>query len=251
MTEEPAAVQRARRGRSPSYPGIALDLAIDRARELERAERRHPAPTTAIHEHWGYKPNSGPAAVTLAALKKFGLLADEGAGGRRLARLTDLAFEILLNPDPAEAIREAALTPPIHRELWEQYHGVLPSDKNLRYELKRNRRFTDRGVDEFISQFRRTVAYAGLDRAASVDRQGAPEVEAPSPREGAVTMSSPQTSGPAVAAAGIPGVITIPIPLVDSTRVQIAGEFPISEAAWKQLLAVLDAMKPGLVKNGE
>jgi hypothetical protein len=42
-------------------------------------------------------------------------------------------------------------------------------------------------------------------------------------------------------------MMTIPIPLVGSALVQIVGAFPISEAAWDQLMRVLDAMKPGLV----
>ena len=43
-------------------------------------------------------------------------------------------------------------------------------------------------------------------------------------------------------------VLTIPVPIVGGKSVTIEGEFPISEAAWGQFLAVLNAMKPGLVQ---
>jgi hypothetical protein len=43
-------------------------------------------------------------------------------------------------------------------------------------------------------------------------------------------------------------VLTIPVPIVGGKSVTIEGEFPISEAAWSQFLAVLNAMKPGLVQ---
>jgi len=36
---------------------------------------------------------------------------------------------------------------------------------------------------------------------------------------------------------------------VGAARVQITGQFPISEPAWQQLLAALSAMKPGLVAD--
>ena len=44
---------------------------------------------------------------------------------------------------------------------------------------------------------------------------------------------------------------TIPVPIIGGKPVMIEGEFPISEAAWAQFLAVLAAMKPGLVRDPE
>ena len=43
-------------------------------------------------------------------------------------------------------------------------------------------------------------------------------------------------------------VLTIPVPIIGGSPVMVEGEFPISEAAWSQFIAVLEAMKPGLVK---
>lgn len=37
------------------------------------------------------------------------------------------------------------------------------------------------------------------------------------------------------------------IPLMGGAAVVVEGEFPISEQEWAQFLAVLNAMKPGLV----
>ncbi len=40
---------------------------------------------------------------------------------------------------------------------------------------------------------------------------------------------------------------TIAVPLLGSPPVIVEGKFPVSEAEWTYLMAVLSAMKPGLV----
>lgn len=44
---------------------------------------------------------------------------------------------------------------------------------------------------------------------------------------------------------------TIPVPVVGGSPVTVAGQFPFTEAAWTQFMAVLQAMKPGLVTDEE
>lgn len=41
----------------------------------------------------------------------------------------------------------------------------------------------------------------------------------------------------------------IPLPAATWTPVMITGPFPLSDAEWDHLMAVLDVMKPGLVKE--
>lgn len=250
MTETEAPRTRSR-GRSPSYPGIPLDVAIERARIVDRMEGRNAAPLLAIHEHWGYKPNSGPANVALAALKKFGLMEDEGRGSQRVARLTPLARDILLKPDPTEDIRAAALTPRIHRELWEQHEGRLPSTATLRHDLIVNREFTATGADEFIRQFQRTIAYARLSEAPVANgeagdhdqsEQEDQDDETPDPSERPKNKRRGGVSG---------DTMTIPVPIMGGAAVTVEGQFPITEAAWTQFMGVLQAMKPGLVADEE
>jgi hypothetical protein len=77
--------------------------------------------------------------------------------------LTKLAMEIL-NPDSptkVEALRKAALLPELHKELWDEYKEKLPSDGTLEFRL-RNRQFTGPGAKAFITQFKATLAFAGL-----------------------------------------------------------------------------------------
>jgi len=245
--------RRKTRGRSPSYPGIALDVAIERAATVYKREGRNAAPMSAITANWGYKsPDSGPASVTYAALKKFGLLEEEGSGSARMGKLTRLALDILMHPEPQQQIREAALRPPIHQELWAEYGPDLPSDATLRHRLVAMRGFTERGFEEFIDEYRRTIAFAGLDEDESSGRSMSSVAGHGTDHQ--VTeqfaqqeiRAEPSTRSPLPHASD--RVLRIPIPLIGGSPVIVEGEFPISESAWVQLLAVLNAMKPGLVE---
>ena len=103
--------------------------------------------------------------MSLAAVKKFGLLVDEGRSEERRGRLTDLAVDIISNPDPVirtRGIKHAALLPSIHRELWNKYRDNLPTDANLRWELVRHRGFMESGAEDFIREYKQTVAFAEL-----------------------------------------------------------------------------------------
>ena len=156
--------------RSPSYPDLDLREAIEKAQVVWDRESRNLAPVTTIQEHWGYRANTGPALRAVAALKKFGLLEDQGRGDTRQARLTDLAESIILDKrEPSTerdaAIRNAALTPPIHADLWEKYQGNLPSDATLQFVLTKNLRFSPRGAEALIKEFSATIAFAKLERA--------------------------------------------------------------------------------------
>jgi hypothetical protein len=271
MTEDKAqpasasAPRRPPKGRSPSYPAIPLQQAIERARILYDKERQHSAPMATITGHWGFKsPTTGPASVTYAALKKFGLLVEEGSGVERQGRLTRLAVEILRNPDPRQAIQEAALAPPIHRELWTEFGYDLPSDDNLVWRLLQ-RGFTDSGAKDFIREYRATLDFAQLEAPSTAEpspdqRTGQdeddqwseaedpedPEDETP-PR---IKRSDPERERRDVDDRSESSrAWRIPLPLVGGQSVVIEAEFPISESAWDQLIAVLTAMKPGLVRE--
>lgn len=246
MNEQEAVGHKTKRARSPSYPGIPLRTAIERARQLYNAEGRNAAPIDAIYEHWGYAPKSGAGNVTVAALKKFGLISDEGSGPQRKAKLNDLGLRIILDdrdesPERDEAIRRAALAPKIHRDIWDRYGGNLPSDANLRHFLRLERGFTDSAADELIRELHDTVSFAQLDPSDIVSSGD----EEPLSEQGSglgVAGSTPPTPAPPT---GRQRAVQLPLSASDWVTVQAA--FPLSEGQWEQMLRVLEAMKPGLV----
>jgi hypothetical protein len=253
---------RRKRPRSPSYPGIGLQQALERARTLYDHERQNAAPVDAILHHWGYKPKSGAGLVALAALKKFGLLTDEGSGDARRGRLTDLALDILLDPrDDSEqrivAIKRAALEPGIHKELVERYPAGLPSDENLRFFLTRERAFTEAAARELIAELRSTLAFAGLTGPTDTLSRQEPDTQ-PDEENGGMAGATAETQQQQRRATttrvqtpggfqGQPQQRSVQLPVPGGSWVTVQGDFPMTQDAWDSMMVMLDAMKPGLV----
>jgi hypothetical protein len=229
------------RDRSPSYPGIPLGTAIQRAQTVYDKEHRNQAPMATLTKHWGYKtPITGPATVTYSALKKFGLLEEEGRGTTRQAKLTPLALDILLKPEHDAEVQKAALLPKIHRELWDQYGSELPSDETLMHVLITQRAFTDSGARDFLREYRSTIAFAGLDSAGTVVDEAEDEEEGGPDHDEGHGKHSPKPKRP--------GMMNITVPVPGGDPIYVEGKFPVPEPMWDQFMAVLAAMKPGLVE---
>jgi hypothetical protein len=160
---------KAPKSRSPNYPAISLQEAIEKASIFFNKQPRHAAGVEVLAGFWGYKPKSSTFMVILAALRSFGLLEDVPNGAHRLVKLTPRALDIVADYKPGEpqhgdAIKKAALTPKIHNELWVRYGPDLPSADELRRYLVRERGFTDKAVGEFIDEYKQTIAFAKLTK---------------------------------------------------------------------------------------
>lgn len=263
MVNEAQPTQKKRRERSPSYPGIHLETAIEKMETLFKIEGKHFAPTSAIMEHWGYKEKSSFGMVSLAALLKYGLLEDQGSGLDREAKITDLGLSIVLPEDEQErkeAIKHAALMPGIHKELWEQYEGRMPSDASLRVFLIRQKNFNPSAVDDFIGVFKHTIAVAELTES---DKMAGGDEDTPTKEEdkrqwpdlfstlptffgGPSKKVEPETEQPTRQETE-PRIIQLP--LLEGRWAAFQADFPMSEDDWIQMLAVLGVMKAGLVEG--
>jgi hypothetical protein len=133
-------------------------------------------------------------------LKAFGLMKEleRGQAGRTV-QLTDLALRILLDTRPNSlerdaAVKEAALRPRIHAELWKKYKTAKDiSDGNLRHELIFTWRFNENTVDDFIREYRETLRFAKLEESdtLSVDDEDKEDEMTPSSEE----QKPPQHAG--------------------------------------------------------
>lgn len=174
-----------KRTRSPAYPFIDLETAIKRAKSFYDAEKRNPASLKVAVGHWNYEEKSSSGWQTAAALISFGLMKDEGTGAKRKLQLTPNAIKILLDerpdsPERAQIIKQMALTPKIHLELWKRWGGNLPSEQQVRYTLTAEWEppFNEKAVDAFIREYKDTIAFAKLTESDKVgsedgDRTGA------------------------------------------------------------------------------
>lgn len=157
-------------GRSPAYPFIALDKALERLEAVNKAGgARQALPPETFYKIWDIGPQSSSSRQTMAALNHFGLVEYIGRGDDRKVKLTPLALRIVLDRQPTslerrEAIREAALTPPIHKDLFEKYGSLMPADVVIETYLTRDRGYNANAADALIGEYKSTLVYAGLDK---------------------------------------------------------------------------------------
>lgn len=158
--------------RSPSYPFISLRKAIDRAESLYNGHRREPTRLPALAQTWGYSPSSSGLQQTVAALKQYGLLEEEGSGTDRKVRISELARRILADLRPGareDAIKEAATRPRLFAEYLPKWFPSRPSDAHCISELHFDRGFNQSAAQLFLRVFDETVAFADL---SSDDTEG-------------------------------------------------------------------------------
>jgi hypothetical protein len=164
-----------KRTRSPEHPFINLEAALKRAKQFYAVEARNAASLNVAMKHWDYEPKSSGGLQTAATLISFGLLKDEGTGTKRKLQLSQLAIRILLDarPDSAERaalVKQVALTPKIHKQLWTKWGASLPSDAQIRHTLLTDWEppFNDNSVDGFIKEYKDTINFAKLTESDQV-----------------------------------------------------------------------------------
>ncbi|MBC7783002.1 MAG: hypothetical protein H7144_04110 [Burkholderiales bacterium] len=243
-----------KRSRSPGYPSFSLQEAIRRAAALYKHDKRNPVPVAIAAEHWGYSPSSSAVMLSVATLKKFGLLEEVGGGGSRLVKLTDLSLHILLGTEGSseyrKALQDAALRPQVHAELWEQYGTELPSDANLKRTLVIEKSFNDAAASDLIREYRDTILFA--DMASSDNMSGNATEET---QKEASTMLLESSHLPQMSASPIPqkpqGLKRYAFPLADSPDAELFLPSPLTAENFDLLKAMvqsfLEMSKPALI----
>ncbi len=167
-----------RRHRSPAYPAVALDEALDRLMRLYGEQKRATVHLDAAYESIGYKTGSSSGARVIAALKSYGLVSDEGSGNARKVRITDSGYKLVVldreDSDWLKAVQAAALSPKLFRDLTDLWPDGLPSDSAIRNYLLLDLNFNPDAIAELIKDFRSTYELAKLARPIRTEN---PEVD--------------------------------------------------------------------------
>jgi hypothetical protein len=176
------------RSRSPNYPSISLKEAIEKARSVYSKDHRNKMHREVVAKHLGYSGLNGASLTMLSALLKYGLL--EGRGDE--IRVSDPAVTILVDPPDSaerkEALKAAAMRPPLFSELVNQFGGQVPSEENLTAYLQK-RGFKPSAAAAAAQAFRDTMELAGVGdnvQNDGVDKTKAiqPNTPPPPPRGG-------------------------------------------------------------------
>lgn len=156
--------------RSPNYPFIGLEEALNRLRQVSDIGRGHFISIGSARSAWNYQRNAGDR--TAAALKAYGLIDVRGSGEKRELKPTEAGAKILEgHSQRSQLLKEAALSPEIHKELWEKYDGKLPADVVVREFLRWEKKFNPENVDKFLQQFHDTITFANLAESDKISTQ--------------------------------------------------------------------------------
>jgi hypothetical protein len=166
MADEDAVIlnagDKAKRHRSPSYPTIGLRESVERLQKFYKVDGKAGAPPEVAVKHMGYSTAHGQAMSALSALKKFELVAE--SNGRVVP--TQRALEILNlqdgDPRRIQALKDAAVAPPIYHQLIAENQNGLPGDEALESELVTYKNFNPNAVRDFVKDFRESLDFAGI-----------------------------------------------------------------------------------------
>ncbi|MBB4798417.1 hypothetical protein HNP32_002161 [Brevundimonas bullata] len=120
--------------RSPNYPQIDLEAALELMRAAYKAEGRNKMSRAVLASHFGYSSLNGRALAKIGAVRAYGLI----DGREDDLRITSDAIHCLEAPEGsaerAEALARCALRPTVFKEIASEYPS-LPSEQNLRFHL--------------------------------------------------------------------------------------------------------------------
>jgi hypothetical protein len=258
-TSQPSAAKRPKH-RSPSYPAIDLKTAIAQTRKLQNEIGNHAAMLPAAVKAWGFSAKSSNGLLTVAALKKYGLLEDSGKGAARQVQISRFGQELLFfGEDTSEwlgMVRQAALKPTIHAALWKKYGPVLPpSDSVMTHFLIFERLFSEPAANDALRQFRATVNFARLADAPGNLLDDEPLGDTEDEPDSEDDLTPPATivdEGTNVGKVETPGrgeksMRTVQVTYSPSEWALVQAAFPMQEEDWDAMIAMLQAMKRGLV----
>lgn len=169
MAEESS---KSRRHRSPSYPSLSLEKALEKLQVLVRHDGRHAAPVDAVYDHWGYTAGSSQGSQAASALRQYGLVAAANAKAGRTLQVTELGWRILheeRDRERRDALQQAAINPKLYAGLWEKWGAQLPSDSTMRSYLTVELSFNPNAVEDAIANYKATLEHSELLRDEATD----------------------------------------------------------------------------------
>jgi hypothetical protein len=238
MSADPSAPKR---HRSPNYPAVGLRDAVERLRNLYAKDGKAGAPAHLAAVHIGFGKAHGQAMSVLAALKKFGLIADSGGRFAPTQRGLEIVNLPVGDPRREKALQEAVMEPSIYRELIEQHRETgWPSDDVLASELVTYKEFNPKAVDGFVKDLRDSLEFSGLSEPATLES----EVEDSIQMQDAVQVRLGDAPKPA---AGMPGPKIIKEILTQRVSpdctAQVVFDGTVTQKAVEKLIAYLELAK--------
>jgi hypothetical protein len=153
------------RTRSPNYPSISLEEAIEAIKKVYAHERRAKFPRASLAAHLGYTSINGRSLAKIGAIRGYGLI----DGKEDALSVSPTAIAIIEAPegsrDRADAYRDAFLSPTIFARAYEQYGDTPPSPPTFRWWLTQQGYIgdaADKAMQSYLDSLELVNSVAGL-----------------------------------------------------------------------------------------
>jgi len=159
---EPATSAPGQRDRSPAYPIIPLNQALERLAQFEAHFKRSAARPEKVGDAWNMKAKTHADRVA-AALRYFGLLEYQGSGAARSVVVSDLGRNYLRAQQDEikrQIIVDAARRPKQIAISWNLWGQDRPADAACLDDLVLKRGFSEAGARDFLKVYDSTIAFA-------------------------------------------------------------------------------------------
>ena len=160
--------------RSPSYPSLSLEDAVDAVRAIDERYRSSAVDRLDAAKLIGFTSQSGPANQALASLSAYGLLERAGKGDTRVTERARAILHPASDKERVENLRTAAWSPPLFEKLRERFEGIpVPPEDGVITALNRMN-FNPNVVRRAARAFLRTCQYV-LDEGGGDERGQGPD----------------------------------------------------------------------------
>lgn len=155
--------------RSPSYPSIPLEEALDLVQKIHSRNRTNAISREAAARDMGYSGLTGRSLKVLAALIQYGLLEPAGKAQTRVTQRAVTIVHGLIPERKKAALKEAGEHPKLFKELATAFEDGPPSENAIRsYLIQRD--FADVAIGPAVKAFVETYAY--LEKAGVYESHG-------------------------------------------------------------------------------
>lgn len=147
------------RGRSPNYPHLTLEEAIQKGRLVYTAEHFHTSSREVVAKDMGYQSLNGASLTAIAALRHYNILADENDGLRISGNAVDMFESPKTDKGWQTAVCQCAFAPVLFKEMYLEFGEGLPSEANLRHWLIK-KSFMPKAADSIVRVYRENMEFA-------------------------------------------------------------------------------------------
>lgn len=149
------------RMRSPNFPGLPLEAAINAAKVIWDKNRRAPISREAAAKDLGYSGLTGRSMQVLGALNQYDLVENAAKGQTRVTQVAEEIFVGYPEEVKRSAVSTAARSPGLFKAIYDRFEGIAPGDNAVRSFLFQ-KGFTNDGVEKALKSFIETNRYAEI-----------------------------------------------------------------------------------------